>query len=784
MLNRVLLLGFAALVIACSSPQEEKTAFVLSKNSELPGLASPIQLNYDSTIVHLSDYFMHPEKIEAVKVPEGLDIFWDGESHLLYIQGNIELGMAKATFKIDGLDYSIPIKKSSQVKFDYQFDAKGEVYETVEIMGSFNAWNRNANTLKEDSGIYSTSFVVFPGQYQYRLFLNGEEMLDPNNRDSVSNGMGGYNSVLNIGTEPVHSLEIAPLKVEGNRVFVQRFYTTSTPFVFWQNSALSDDNIELTEGGFWITLPETEAEGRTFLRVWTADEFSYSNDLLIPLQDGKFIESAIALNRSDWEKSVFYFLMVDRFYNGNAQNDEQVENPDISPKANYFGGDVAGVTAQLKAGFFEDLGINTIWLSPITQNPKGAWGLWDKGGVTSKFSGYHGYWPVSNVKPDYRFASPEEVKELLNEAHKRDMNVILDYVANHVHEEHPIYQENKDWATNLYLPDGSMNTERWDDYRLTTWFDTFLPTLDLRRPEVVEPLTDSALVWVTEYDFDGFRHDATKHIDELYWRVLMKKLKERVMLPEGKRIYQIGETYGSPDLIRSYISSGMLDAQFDFNLYDAAVSTFANGEDFENLVNVLEASLNSYGSHHLMGNISGNQDRSRFITLADGELQFSEDQKLAGWTRTFGKPEHNESYKKLAMLHAFNFAIPGIPVIYYGDEYGMPGANDPDNRRQMQFEGLDENEAHLREQVKQLINLRTNNLAMIYGSTQVEVTETGLLLIKREYLDEEVWAVFNNSDQPKLLNAPSEEAKQTLGSARKTEGGLMIDPYAYYYFVK
>jgi len=73
------------------------------------------------------------------------------------------------------------------------------------------------------------------------------------------------------------------------------------------------------------------------------------------------------------------------------------------------------------------------------------------------------------------------------------MNVLLDYVAHHVHKEHPIYKLHPDWVTPLYLPDGTLNTERWDDHRLTTWFDTFMPTLDLGRPEIANYMVDSAL---------------------------------------------------------------------------------------------------------------------------------------------------------------------------------------------------------------------------------------------------------------------------------------------------
>ena len=83
-------------------------------------------------------------------------------------------------------------------------------------------------------------------------------------------------------------------------------------------------------------------------------------------------------------------------------------------------------------------------------------------------------------------------------AHENGMNVLLDYVGNHVHEDHPLMDLHPDWTTELYLPDGSLNTERWDEYRLTTWFDTFMPTLDLERSEVAEAMSDSGVVGHTQ----------------------------------------------------------------------------------------------------------------------------------------------------------------------------------------------------------------------------------------------------------------------------------------------
>jgi len=159
-----------------------------------------------------------------------------------------------------------------------------------------------------------------------------------------------------------------------------------------------------------------------------------------------------------------YFLMVDRFKDGDKTNTKQVKNDSILLKANYYGGDLKGVLDKIKEGYFNKLGINTVWLSPITQNQEGVYGLWSE--PMTKFSAYHGYWSISNTKIDYRFGDTKIFKELIAEAHKRNLNVLLDYVANHVHKEHPLYKNNPEWATPLYLPDGTMNTEKWDEHRL------------------------------------------------------------------------------------------------------------------------------------------------------------------------------------------------------------------------------------------------------------------------------------------------------------------------------
>jgi cyclomaltodextrinase len=304
-----------------------------------------------------------------------------------------------------------------------------------------------------------------------------------------------------------------------------------------------------------------------------------------------------------------------------------------------------------------------------------------------------------------------------------------------------------------------------------------MPTFDLRKPEVVGPMTDTAMYWVEKYDLDGFRHDASKHIDLLFWRELTKKVKSRAARP----IFQIGETYGSRELVNSYVSTGMLDAQFDFNVYDDAVNTFARDEvAFSRLANSITESISWFGDHNLMGYISGNQDRARFISYADGSVRFDEDAKLAGWTR---KIEIRDSiaYKKLQSLNAFNMTIPGVPVIYYGDEIGDPGGNDPDNRRMMRFDNLNASEKQTRNTTTKLIQLRRENLALIYGDFNIETVTEKQFVYRRKYFNNEVIVAFNKSSEEIKLNIGdvNEGAKINFSSQLSIEnqkGTLTLPP--------
>ena len=466
----------------------------------LHGLYTPIHLNGDTTTIYLRDY-LADQTLDSYLLPTGLTNH-SQQKDTLILTGKLTEKMEFLWLKTPkGMESLVLINPALQ-DVTISVPAGGEFNGEVKVIGAFNNWNRGSAPLVAKGGQYRRTYRLNPGKYEYKFYVNGKELLDPNNPVKVSNGMGDFNNVLEVKYPQKEEPAIYhALSFDEGSIKLSPLPADQKILALWNNQPLPLASAQSNTSQNLVPIPQKAAEvKRSYLRVYSFRGEKAANDVLIPLEYGVPITNVDQLERLDWHQARMYFLMVDRFFNGNPENDQRTPDPEIHPKANYYGGDLSGVTQKTEEGFFEDLHVNTIWLSPITQNPEDAWGYWDKGKTKSKFSAYHGYWPVSNIRVDHRFGTSAELRTLLNDAHQRNENVILDYVANHIHINHPIYQKHQDWATSLYLPDGTKNTEKWDEYRLTTWFDDHLPTLDLRRWEIVDPMADSALFWVTEYD--------------------------------------------------------------------------------------------------------------------------------------------------------------------------------------------------------------------------------------------------------------------------------------------
>ena len=713
----------------------------------------PVRAGATETALLLQDWLMPGQDVGSVMYHPGpgVGIALNMEYGLATLPSPPASGLGHVVLQTGENTIHVPVlgKGERAVQAVY-VPEQGQLPKHVQFVGDATGWTPKDATPMDD-GTWTFDLVLLPGSHPYQWVVDGEWQLDSQNPISVSNGMGGRNSALVLDTPEAPTLGA---RAQDSKVFLSTD-GPATVLVMMDNDVVHFGNHDDA-----VVIPlslEGDAVGRRHLRAWAAHNGGISQDLLLPVEGNNVVTKVSQLDRSDWHTSTMYFLMVDRFTDGEPNNNEPVEDADIQPEANHHGGDLQGVAQRLRSGYFQDLGMNTVWISPVTQNAEGAWGLWQdstRTDVTSKFSGYHGYWPVSCTQVDRRFGSQGALEALTSSAHGQNMNVILDYVANHVHEDHPLMDIHPDWTTDLYLPDGTMNTEKWDEHRLTTWFDTFMPTLDLERNEVSEVMSDSAAWWAYHSGIDGFRHDATKHIPESFWRKLTFKLKE-AQQQTGTRMFQIGETYGSPDLIGSYLSSGMIDAQFDFNLYDKMVGAIAFEDgNWEDLVQTNLESLQAYGAHHLMGNITGNQDRPRFASLADGSLDPQEDTKFQGWTQDI---EHNgdQGYAKMRLLMSYLMSVPGIPCVYYGDEIADVGGNDPDNRRMMRFDGLNEQERRTRDWTSIWAKLRSSHMAMLYGTTEFTLLSPEVLLVTRTYLDQQVHVALNRSGAPQSLDLTS-----------------------------
>jgi cyclomaltodextrinase / maltogenic alpha-amylase / neopullulanase len=721
---------------------------------EITGIANPITLQTDSTFIVLQDFFRHPKGIDSIATDKNLGFRVSPDSTMLtlFVKDKALPKLSELNVWIGGFRYSILLKKSPKIWQHFVFDPKEKRYKKVQIAGDMNDWNPAKTNFKQNGKIWEGDMLIYPGKYQYKLVIDGKWMLDPNNPEKADNNIGGFNSVMYAGSVTPQGAPILFTGKSGkNEVVIGVKNKAREFFVYWQNYRLDSTFTKTDSAGLTIRIPgKAKKFDRSWLRVVAYNNAGTSNDILIPLDGGKVITDASKLTRSDKQTMIIYSIMIDRFMNGDPKNDAPLKDKDIDPKLNFQGGDLAGILQKVDDGYFTGLGVNTLWISPVTQNPLTAWAEYPA--PHRKFSGYHGYWPITLTTVDTRFGTPDEFRKLVDYLHDRKMNILLDYVSNHVHQESAIYKNHPDWATPLILPNKQKNIRLWNEQRLTTWFDEFLPTLDLSKPEVYNMVSDSALFWVQEYKIDGFRHDAAKHIPEIYWRTLTGKIKEEVEIPENRSFYQIGETFGSRELIRSYINPGMLDAQFDFSIYFDALNAFAkdNGSLKDLNYSVME-SFSWFGNHSLMGNITGNQDLTRFITIASGALKPGENAAEAGWKRDI-EVKDTIGYGRLAQMIAFNMTIPGIPVIYYGDEFGMPGAGDPDNRRMMRFDSLSSQEKRMKEITQKLTHLRSSSMPLLYGDYSViEVSDRTFVYI-RSYFDQVAIAIFSKDSGSKKID--------------------------------
>ena len=438
----------------------------------------------------------------------------------------------------------------------------------------------------------------------------------------------------------------------------------------------------------------------------------------------------------DWHDAIMYFIMIDRFNNGDPTNDAPVVGADAA--GNYQGGDFAGIQQKIESGYFTTLGINTIWITSPVDNTD----LALPGDDGHTYSGYHGYWPSDETKIESRFGTEAELKAMIASAHAHGLQIILDYVMNHTSSDSPTYTANNacpadnscsgnnPWFTADNNGAGGNNVcgEGDPNFDTVCWFESYLPTFNFNDNSAARAWSvDNAVTWAKQLGVDGFRLDAVKQVST-QWIV---DLRARVT-PElvwNQPFYMVGETFdGDRALIKSYVDKQtMLDGQFDFPLRGQVLSTLLRRDGaMSDLTNFLATNDGYYGSGAIMSTFLGNHDVPRAIELAlDSPLFGAWDNGAnLAWSGQPALPESVNPFQRLAVAYALIYTMPGVPMIYYGDEYGQPGAGDPDNRRFMQWSGYTANQTWLHDRIAGLIKMRKAHPATRTGTrTMLGVTQ-------------------------------------------------------------
>ena len=747
--KNLFIIGFILLLFDCSD----------SSHKTITDLIQPVNLDEGQTKeIFISDLFFADDyKINLID-NENVDAKFNKDSLILRLTPRSGFtGMDLLNFKYDGDIYSIPFKLEQKQKKLFRYKPAGHP-KHVNLFGQFNSWNRQSLPMTDSNkdGIYEIEIPLEPGRYEYKFYVDGKELVDDQNPFKVPNGLGDYNSVLFVeNPEMIRPyLHLINSSNEENTFSVKFFYfgpekkliTQNKVVALLDNQKIKNSTLYVDNNFITVSLSSGDLKGNHTLRVAVNSIGKATDFQTIFITDG-----VPQNNESDfnWRDAIIYCIMIDRFNDGDSTNDKPIVHDSLFAPANYQGGDLQGIIDKIEDGYFDSLGINTFWISPIVDNTNNAYREYPA--PHRYYTGYHGYWPVSLEGVEEHFGDMNLAKNLVETAHKHGMKVLLDYVAHHVHIESPLWKNHRGWFGDLDLPDGRKNLRLWDEYRLTTWFEPYMPSFNyVKSKDALEVMTNNAVWWIRQTGADGFRHDAVKHVPNEFWRTLTRKLEERIEQPENRIIYQIGETFGGYDLISSYVNNGQLSAQFNFNLYDTAIPVFIKNDlSFELLDQQMQKTFSVYGVNHLMGNIMDSHDKIRFLAMADGDLDINDgNASEAAWNNP-PVVDHPESYKKLQLYIAYMMTIPGIPVVYYGDEIGMTGASDPDNRRMMRFgNSVNEMENENLKIVSELINLRKKHSALRFGDFYTLEANENIYAYIRSDLNERVLVILNKSGEP------------------------------------
>jgi alpha-amylase len=424
----------------------------------------------------------------------------------------------------------------------------------------------------------------------------------------------------------------------------------------------------------------------------------------------------------DWADAVLYFVIVDRFADGDASNNRNVDPGAVGA---FHGGDFVGLTEQLDE--IADLGVTAIWITPIVKNIENA-----VTGAGFPDYGYHGYWADDFNKMDSRFGTVDELQTFVAACHERGIRVLLDVVYNHAGYD-SAYVRNPRTRSWLRLE----NEGECDDRDLTMCVGG-LPDFRTELSHVAEYLLDAQLGWARISGVDGFRLDTVKHVGHPFWQEHRRRTRELL----GDDFFLLGEVWGGdPDVLDAWFEPDEMDAGFDFS-FQGNVLAFVQGRGrpvaFDRYLQRRERTRHGY----LLSHYLSTHDTPGALYQLDGDI---------------------ELFRLAAVIQ---FTSIGIPQIYYGEEVGRAGGDWPQNRSHMPWgerevrpgagEARDE---QLRAFYKRLIEIRRRHPALTRGAHEGLFSEGDVLVYARrhEASNDVVIVAVNRGDAPATASIPVPE---------------------------
>ena len=668
----------------------------------------------------------------------------------------------------------VSISWTNGLACDVQFslDRSGSPANQVLVSGTFNDW---ASTVPEGAwemvdpdqdGVWILDTDLPIDTYLYKFIVDGTWIQDPDNPEADPDGFGGYNSILNADCDEPHFVVDSTFMNESAGAF-----TASLEFVAGEDGGdLDPDSVSVSMN--YVSLPAAAwlVSGNS-VQVNVSGIQNGINDIRvngagtggIPVET--ILLKAYKGYSKDWRDAVMYFTMTDRFFNGDPSNDAPLSG--LPALTNYVGGDLQGILDKIESGYFADLGVSAIWISwpgdnPDTaetgsyvdsddcQIPQGAPGY---PRVEKQYSGYHGYWPRYLDRVEEHFGTMNTLKNMVTAAHRQGIRILIDLPINHVHDSSPFFLNH---PTNYFNMDPIeiCETIAWARPQ-TCWFSEFLPDIHYENERAVRDYMRMASWWVEESGCDGFRVDALKHVAWNFINSLRYEMNRKFGRSDVE-FYLVGETFsGDPNDIANYIGEDLVHGQFDFPLNLHMLKAFGTQETgldalYSSTRSFQEIYRNKYSSA-VMSNFIGNHDIARFLSLAAGDLYCGVWDNIShisqGWRHPPSLPDNEEPYAKLRLAFSYLMTIPGIPLIYYGDEVGMPGANDPDNRRPMVFD--DDLNAYQQENlayIQTLTQIRQEHDGLRYGTLgPALLADSSFLAFPRLGTTERIAVVLNRS---------------------------------------